>query len=222
MRTKYPNKRPLCACGCGDFVIWNKEYNNRWNKFIRGHNQKDQKHSIESKKKMSIAAIGRKHSKHSKEKMRQANIGKKLSEKTKLKMSIAFTGRKHSKETKSKMSKSTKKTFQNPTILLKYCGKNHHNWKGGISYKPYCANWTKEYREYIKDRDNNECQNPDCWLTSSRSTVHHIDYIKKNCEPKNLITLCNSCNIRANTNREKWTSFYQEIIKQKYKLKEAA
>ena len=87
------------------------------------------------------------------------------------------------------------------------------NWRGGISCEPYCDVWAdKEFKEDIKARDNYECQNPDCWGTGGRLAVHHIDYNKKNCRPENLITLCNSCNSRANYNRERHKEFYRNIM----------
>lgn len=93
--------------------------------------------------------------------------------------------------------------------IINMCGDKHHNWKGGISCEPYCDIWLdKEFKESILERDNHECQNPDCWQTSKKLTVHHIDYNKKNCRPKNLITLCNSCNVRANYNRSYWKKLY--------------
>ena len=61
-----------------------------------------------------------------------------------------------------------------------------------------------------------ECQNPDCWNTSKRLSRHHIDYNKKNCYLWNIITVCFSCNSRANYNRSFWTEFYQDIMFKKY------
>jgi hypothetical protein len=34
------------------------------------------------------------------------------------------------------------------------------------------------------------------------------DYDKKNCDPKNLITLCNSCHSKTNFNRKKWIIYF--------------
>ncbi len=92
-------------------------------------------------------------------------------------------------------------------------GSGHPNWKGGIACEPYCEVWAdKEYKSDMCDRDNNECQNPSCRGISEKLMIHHIDYDKKNCPPSNLITLCNSCNSRANFNREWHTEFYRKIL----------
>lgn len=121
-----------------------------------------------------------------------------LSEEHKMKIGLSNLGKSHSKE-----------------VLLKFSGKNHWNWKGGIRRcDPYCKDWTKEYKEYIRERDSNKCQNPDCWgkCNHKTMTVHHIDYNKKNCVPENLITLCGSCNSRANGDREWHQAWYKAII----------
>ena len=85
--------------------------------------------------------------------------------------------------------------------------------EGGSANKDYCPVWSdKEFKEMIKERDNHECQNPYCWHTIEKLCIHHIDYNKKNCSPDNLITVCTSCNGRANANREWHTAFYKTII----------
>ena len=97
--------------------------------------------------------------------------------------------------------------------FIRISGPNNHNWKGGISCEPYCGVWLdKEFKESILERDNHQCQNPDCWGTSERLTIHHIDYNKKNCGPENLITLCRSCNTRASKDREWYTDYYNSIM----------
>lgn len=89
-------------------------------------------------------------------------------------------------------------------------------WKGGISAEPYCCIFSiKEFKDMIKERDNYKCQNPDCFGNSNHLCVHHIDYDKKNCELNNLITVCVSCNSRANGCREYWQKFYQEAIEKR-------
>jgi len=111
------------------------------------------------------------------------------------------------------------------TLTGKYCGPNSPNWKDGRSFEPYCSMWgDKEYKQSIKDRDNNECQNKfDCWKTNARLHIHHIDSDKKNCRPSNLITVCVSCNARAQGSKKQskqyWINFYQNIMIKKYGYK---
>lgn len=105
--------------------------------------------------------------------------------------------------------------------ILGNCGPGNPRWRGGISCEPYCDAWAdKEYKESILERDNYQCQNPDCWKTTKKIIIHHIDYDKRNCHPTNLITLCRSCNSRANANRKWHKKFYRGIIKKKYNFKE--
>ena len=81
----------------------------------------------------------------------------------------------------------------------------------------YPIEWTRSLRKQIRDRDNNQCQNPNCEQNSKKYTleVHHIDYDPKNCDPANLITICKQCNIKANHNKKYWAEIYQNIIKSK-------
>jgi hypothetical protein len=100
-------------------------------------------------------------------------------------------------------------------------GPNNINWKGGISFEPYCQIWKDaEYKSDIKLRDGNQCLNPYCDSKNYRDlTVHHIDYNKKNCAPQNLITVCRSCNARANTDRGWHTTWYRTILAKRYGYK---
>jgi hypothetical protein len=104
--------------------------------------------------------------------------------------------------------------------FIKKSGSGHWNWKGGISCEPYCDIWLdKKFKESVKQRDDYKCMNPNCWGTSARLSIHHIDYNKKNCAPNNLITLCNSCNSRANKDRNWHESWYQTIMYMRYGYK---
>ena len=129
-------------------------------------------------------------------------------------------GRKHTEETKLKMSESRKKYVGEKCPMYGRFREQSSNWQGGISFEDYCEIWKDlEYKQSIRDRDKNQCRN--CGLTRQLSfkvynrnlQVHHIDYNKKNCSPDNLITLCISCNIRANTNREHHTILYKSMVK---------
>jgi hypothetical protein len=102
---------------------------------------------------------------------------------------------------------------------LKNRGSNHGRWKGGISYDEYCDIFGNlEFKDIIKNRDGYKCLNPYCNSKYSRLSVHHIDYNKKNCDKENLITLCISCNSKANTNRKWHKSWYQAIMYRRYNI----
>jgi len=165
---------------------------------------------------------GKFHSSIAKAIIARSHEGMKMTIETKEKHRKFMTGRQHALglvhtfEQRAKWSKDRKGSNN---VMYGRIGPLCSAWKGGIAADPYCDVWLdKEYKKDIKDRDNNECQNPDCWKKCSHLplTIHHIDYIKKNCDPWNLITLCTSCNSRANTNRTKWINFYQEIMSEKY------
>jgi len=154
----------------------------------------------ESNLKRSLTLKGRARPIEVREKIAKNSVGKKMS---------AFAC--------AKMSNSKKILYQTyPEKILR--GENSPGWKGGISCNPYCDAWAdKEYKESIKERDNYTCQNPDCKNNSNILCVHHIDYDKKNCAPKNLITLCNSCNSRANFNRGYWQKLYFNVIERSFR-----
>ena len=96
-------------------------------------------------------------------------------------------------------------------------GENSPNWKGGKSLEPYCEAWRdREYKQDIRERDGNVCLNPYCHGNGGVLSIHHIDYNKKNCHPSNLITVCRSCNLRANHDREWHEAWYKAIMYRRY------
>jgi hypothetical protein len=113
------------------------------------------------------------------------------------------------------------KTDRREEIIAKISESNsgcsNGGWKGGIQFEPYCDIWgDKSYKTDIKSRDNNECQNPECSGVSENIVIHHINYTKKDCHPTNLITLCISCNSKANYSRDHHRRLYSSIIRGKY------
>ena len=140
-----------------------------------------------------------------------------------------WLGRKHSLESRAKMSGSLKKRYA--TGLLpwnkgiarsektkekisrankgKLAKERNPQWSGGISKSSYDPLLTKYKRYKICKRDDFKCQNDIGCKKSKKLTVHHIDYDKQNSNENNLITLCHSCNCRANFKREYWQKYYQ-------------
>ncbi len=160
----------------------------------KNHPMYGKKHTEESKQKMSEKAKGRKHTAKHKKNMSEAKKGK----------NHPYYGKKRSDEYKRKMSEALKG---------KYMGELNSQWKGGISCEPYCDVWIdKEYKESIKERDNYTCQNPLCLCDSSKLCIHHVNYVKKDCKPNNLITVCNSSNSRANKDRWVWQDIYERVV----------
>jgi len=92
-------------------------------------------------------------------------------------------------------------------------GENSPHWKGGLSTELYCDAWQdKGYKKSIRGRDGNLCQNPYCYKIGAKLHIHHIDYDKKNCRPDNLITICGSCNSKANFDRSWHKIWYKTIM----------
>jgi hypothetical protein len=80
---------------------------------------------------------------------------------------------------------------------------------------PYCIVWSdKEWKHYIKHaRDKGRCWSPYCNNKHlDKLTLHHINYNKKDCDGENLITLCISCNSRANIDREWHEAYYTALM----------
>jgi len=151
-----------------------------------------------------------------------------LSEEHKKLLSIVHTGYKQTSEhieknrirqigkKKGPRSEEVKKQISEKMKIIQV-GKNNSNWKGGIACEPYCDAWLdKEYKESIKKRDGYKCLNPYCNKKSRVLVLHHINYIKKDCRPTNLITVCISCNGRANTDRSWHEKWYSSIIHRRY------
>jgi len=88
------------------------------------------------------------------------------------------------------------------------------NWKGGISFEPYPLGWNKTYKEQIRFRDGYKCQicgKPEI-ENIRKLDVHHIDYNKKNLDLNNLISLCISCHIKTNYNRNYWEEYLRALL----------
>ncbi len=178
--------------------------------------------------------FGKHHSQESKDKIRQSNIGKHMGEKNYM---FGRTGENnprwgthHSQATKNKMSQAslgkpkTQEHKDNVSKALKgkYIKEKNPNWQGGTSFEPYTSEFNKQLKELIRSRDGYKCQKCGCSEIENRKklSIHHIDYDKKNCLPENLITLCSGCNGKVNTNKKKWTNYFQEKLAIGYEQKQ--
>lgn len=95
------------------------------------------------------------------------------------------------------------------------------NWQGGKSFEPYPLGWTNTFKEQIRYRDGYKCQICGCPEVecNRKLDVHHKDYNKMNINPKNLISLCKSCHMKTNGNREYWKEYFQTKVGDKNEIK---
>jgi hypothetical protein len=93
-------------------------------------------------------------------------------------------------------------------------GDKNPNWHGGVSLLPWPIEFNEELKERIRDRDNHVCQM--CGLPESecfqKLDVHHVDYNKQNCDPSNLISLCDRCHSKTNHNRKYWAEYLKNLL----------
>ena len=160
---------PLCECGCGESVPWNRR-ENRWHVYVIGHYRRNAPYKDEVwlreqyvERRRGLADIGR-------------ECGVALSTIVKFidKFQIPRQPIDHSKKGSP--------------------GSRNGSWKGGVAQWPYSPDWKSLARE-IRYRDNWTCQ--DCGERRSNwgihLHVHHIDGNKLNNDPANLISLCAKC-----------------------------
>lgn len=81
-------------------------------------------------------------------------------------------------------------------------GSAHPAWKGGLSFEPYGIEFNDELKERVKERDGYRCVV--CDKGNVILCVHHINYDKRDNSGLNLVTLCNSCHLKTNSNRNAW------------------
>jgi len=143
------------------------------------------------------------------------NKGRKTSEETKRKQSEARKGYIVPMKIRNKLSKSL---IGNKNSSGEKC----NWWIDGRAKEnnPYPEEWTDILRKSIRIRDNYICQmcgihqdELNCRL--KKLDVHHIDYNKDNLNPDNLTTLCRSCHVKTNYNREYWKQLFQNILQEK-------
>jgi hypothetical protein len=85
-----------------------------------------------------------------------------------------------------------------------FSGENNPNWKGGISFEPYCVKFNNDLKEVIRNRDGRTCRlcEKSELFNGRKLDVHHIDGDKmQGCNNKKwyLASLCMSCNSKADS-----------------------
>lgn len=103
-------------------------------------------------------------------------------------------------------------------MMMSRSGENSSHWRGGTqSREQYGDEWDDNLKEFIRNRDNRKCQYLSCEYTDvgarKRLHVHHINRDKKNCNPYNLISLCNSHHTTVEDNPS-WMSYFYSITEE--------
>jgi len=134
-------------------------------------------------------------------------------------------GKHHSEESRKKIKQNHQdlRGKNNGMYGVHRLGKDASGWMGGITKFRYPFKFNDKLKEKIRKRDRYKCQK--CGLKQiklkgfyKKLAVHHIDYNKQNCKSKNLITLCNNCNVKVNYNRDYWYSYFNYIIERIYNV----
>jgi len=65
-------------------------------------------------------------------------------------------------------------------------GERHPQWKGGISFAPYCQKFNEAFKESIREKFSHKCFICGKPENGHKHAVHHIDYDKGSiCNGKN-------------------------------------
>jgi hypothetical protein len=111
-------------------------------------------------------------------------------------------------------SDNTKQKIREKALIRFIDPTKHPSWQGGISFEPYCIQWTdREYKNYLLYERDGKCFGPECnGKHIHKLLLHHINYDKKDCRPSNLIGVCVSCNSKANKDREWHEAWYTTLM----------
>lgn len=99
------------------------------------------------------------------------------------------------------------------------------NWRGGISFEPYCYKFNADFRRNVRHFFNNQCvlclyEEQETPQQKRLLNVHHVHYDKKSLcndtSPRMFAPLCDSHHGMTNGDREFWEALLSEIITSVY------
>lgn len=117
---------------------------------------------------------------------------------------VGFKGKTHTEESKKKMSEANS-------------GSNNGNWKGGVSFEPYCPKFNDEFKERCREFWSRKCVMSGISEKENgqRLSVHHVTYDKKTCCNDALplfVPVSKKWNSKFNTNRKYWHEMLTNYI----------
>ena len=163
---------------------------------------------------------GHPHTEESKRKISKANKGKRRSLEQRQALSIAMTGKKTGPMPQAHRQAISNglKGHDTPDWVRERISEGVRKYyrRNGLGIvRIYPPEFNAILKRRIMCRDGFQCRNPGCKSTGKgrRLGLHHINYDKQDCRDENLITLCRSCNTRANyVSKHLWMLFYQFIV----------
>lgn len=97
----------------------------------------------------------------------------------------------------------------------------HPQWRGGISFEPYCAKFDDDLKERVREFFGRKCF--ECNKIEKENNrkldIHHVNFDKMVCcnDIKPLfVPLCQSCHPKTNFNREYWEKYFSKRIIEEY------
>lgn len=173
---------------------------------------KGKHYSLELCEKLSLSHIGKTHTTDQRKKRSDAMKFKMSDPIERAKISTAQKGRKKSQETRDKLSVA---------LIGRFCGKEGHNWRGGISFEPYCPKFNDYLRLRIRKFFENRCVlcgKPEI-ENGQNLSCHHVEYNKSACcdgKPVQFAVLCKQCHGRTNHETDRWEKMIHIIINEIY------
>lgn len=171
-------------------------------------------------------AYGRTMTPNIKKALLEANVGRHLTEEHKAKISIANRGKVLSEDHRSKISRSHigkhMSTETKAKLAIARSGERSSNWRGGISFEPYCPKFNENLKQRVRTFFEDQCLI--CGKSKEENgknlSVHHVEYNKAACCDGKMVTfapLCCECHSRtSNGNRQRWEDMLHRIIDEMY------
>ena len=174
------------------------------------------------------------------------NFGKPRSKTTRNKTSASLKNHSISKETRDKISETIHKRIpeyshklkqawadpkkresrlrimNSPEFREKISGPNGGNWKGGISFEPYCVKFNEDFKNRVRAFFGYCCVECGTPQNGIKLHVHHVNFNKQTCcndATPLFVPLCKSCHPKTNFDREYWEQHFTSIITNYYKGK---
>lgn len=133
-----------------------------------------------------------------------------------------------SEENRRRHSENMKAALDNPEFRAKCSqrvGPLAANWRGGISFEPYCYKFNADFRRNVRHFFNGKCvlclyEEQETPPQKRLLNVHHVHYDKdslcNDTSPRMFAPLCDSHHGMTNGDREFWEALLSDIINSVY------